>query len=133
MTYEEALVYVDELRGRFDAFSTHDKQLIEQLYMDVLDKKFKRTSCKDCYRDAYIEITNYLKREKKMKEKCKYKLRAGFVIHDFKTGRIFTNANLTDKIAKDYLKAFPKQRKMFETVPEEEEEEVVFFNDVKQK
>ena len=62
-----------------------------------------------------------------MKEKCGYKLRAGFIIQDFTTGKVYTNANLTDKVAKAYLKEFPKQVRMFEVVPEDEEEQEVTF------
>jgi hypothetical protein len=39
---------------------------------------------------------------------------------------VYTNANLTDKVAKSYLKAYPSQAKFFEVMPEEEEEEVTF-------
>lgn len=123
MTYRQAKKLVEELRSRYNDFSASDEKVIETLYYEVLRKEFKRTTCRDCYRDAYIEITTYLNREKKMKEKCNYKLRAGFIIQDFATGKVYTNANLTDKVAKAYLKEFPKQVKMFEVIPEEEEEE----------
>lgn len=122
MTYKQALKHVEELRSHYNGFSASDERLIETLYYEVLRKEFKRTTCRDCYRDAFIEIATFLKREKKMKEKCNYKLRAGFIIHDFNTGKIYTNANLTDKVAKAYLKAYPKQAKYFEVMPEEETE-----------
>ena len=68
--YQEALQLADELRARFDTgFSASDKESIVKLYVEVLRKDFKRTNCNDCYRDALIEVCNYLKREKKMKEK----------------------------------------------------------------
>lgn len=124
MTYKEALECCNELRGRFDGFSTSDKKLIERLYKEVLDKRITRKSCKDCYRDAFVEIYNYLKREKRMKEKCNYRLKAGVVLQDFENGRIYTNANLTDKVAKAWLKKYPRQERMFEIVPDEEETEI---------
>lgn len=124
MTYTEALAMVEELRSRYNDFSAHDKKTIELLYKEVLDKKFVPTTCRDCYRDAYIEIATYLKREKGMKEKCKYRLKNGAVLQDFEKGRIYTNANLTDKIAKKWLEKYPKQRIVFAEIPEEEEEEI---------
>lgn len=127
MTYRQAKKLVEELRSRYNGFSASDEKIIETLYYEVLRKEFKRTTCRDCYRDAYIEISTYLNREKKMKEKCNYKLRAGFIIQDFSTGKVYTNANLTDKVAKAYLKEFPKQVRMFEVVPEDEEEQEVTF------
>lgn len=120
MTYEEALLIVNELRGRFESgFSTSDKEAIETLYQEVLRKEFKRTNCQDCYRDALIEVYNYLKTEKKMKAKCLYVLLAGVIIQDFANGKVYTNANLTDEVAEGYLKRFPKQIKMFQSYPED--------------
>lgn len=120
MTYEEALLIVNELRGRFESgFSTSDKEVIETLYREALRKEFKRTNCQDCYRDALIEVYNYLKTEKKMKAKCLYVLLAGVIIQDFANGKVYTNANLTDEVAEGYLKRFPKQIKMFQSYPED--------------
>lgn len=55
-----------------------------------------------------------------MKEKCNYSLRAGFIIHcpTFHDGKIYTNDNLTDAVAAEYLAAFPGQRPMFAKVAE---------------
>ena len=105
MTYQEALQLADELKARFDAgFSTSEKESIAKLYVEVLRKELKRTNCNDCYRDALIEVCNYLKREKKMKEKCAY--------------------SLTDEAAESYLKKFPKQIQMFAQKPENWEERI---------
>lgn len=115
----------DELKARFDAgFSSSDKECISELYREVLCKELKRTNCNDCYRDALIEVYNYLKREKKMKEKCAYSLLAGVIIQDFENGKVYTNANLTDEVAENYLKRFPKQIQMFAKNPEDWEERI---------
>ena len=60
-----------------------------------------------------------------MAEEKKFKLRAGAIINcpNFYNGKVFSNENLTDKVAEEYLKAFPEQREMFEELPEEENEE----------
>lgn len=123
MKYQEALFMVDDLKTRFDAgFSSSDKESISELYREVLRRELKRTNCNDCYRDALIEVYNYLKTEKKMKEKCAYSLLAGFIIQDFENGKMYTNANLTDEVAEDYLKRFPKQIQMFAKFPDDWEE-----------
>lgn len=115
----------DELRTRFDVgFSASDKESITELYREVLRKELKRTNCNDCYRDALIEVYNFLKTEKKMKEKCAYSLLAGAIIQDFENGKVYTNANLTDGIAENYLKRFPKQIQMFARFPEDWEERI---------
>ena len=56
-----------------------------------------------------------------MREKCDYHMRAGFIIRcgDFDGGEIYTNANLTNDVARRYLERFPNKRKMFDRIPEE--------------
>lgn len=124
MTYDEAVLLCNDLRGRYDApFSNLDKKSIERLYGEVLGKTFKPTNCQNCYHDALIEIILYLKREKRMAEKSNYRLRAGYIINNphFRGGRIFTNDNLTDAIAAEYLEMFPANTKMFQQMPEKRE------------
>ena len=62
-----------------------------------------------------------LRKEQKMREKCDYHMRAGFVIRcgDFDGGEIYTNANLTNDVARRYLERFPAKRVMFDRIPEE--------------
>lgn len=121
MTYQEALTATERLRGHFDEkFSQSDKDLIVELYYEVLNKTFRPTSCQQCYHDALIEIYLYLKREKKMAKKCNYRMKAGFIIScpDFHNGRIYTNDNLTDAIAKEYLQKYPKRENCFSKMPD---------------
>jgi len=122
MTYEEALTIVEELRGRINApFSLEDKQTIARLYPEITGKTFRKTACKRCYQDAVIEMAVKLRKEQKMREKCDYHMRAGFIIRcgDFDNGQIYTNANLTNDVAKRYLERFPQKRAMFDRIPEE--------------
>lgn len=121
MTYDEALVIVEELRGHGNApFSIEQKQLIADTYLEVMGRKFRRTSCRRCYHDAVIEMAVRLRKEQKMAEKCDYRMRAGFIIHHPQVdgGKIYTNANLTNEAAEKYLSLFPQKRVMFEQVPE---------------
>ena len=123
MTYDEALVIVEELRGHDRApFSIEQKQRIEEIYPMIMGRTFRKTSCKRCYHDAVIEMVVKLRKSKKMErtEKCDYRMRAGFIIHTpaIDGGKIYTNANLTNEVARRYLELFPQKRVMFEAVPE---------------
>lgn len=121
MTYEEALARVEELRGRINApFSLEDKGEIARLYPEIVGKPFRKTACRRCYQDAVIEMAVKLRKEQKMREKCNYHMRAGFIIRcgDFDGGEIYTNANLTDDVARRYLERFPQKRAMFDRIPE---------------
>ena len=122
MTYQEALDRVEELRGHGNApFSIEDKQLIARLYPEITGRTFHKTACRRCYQDAVIEMAVKLRKDQKMKEKCNYHMRAGFIIRcgDFDNGQIYTNANLTNDVAKRYLERFPNKRNMFDRIPEE--------------
>ena len=76
-----------------------------------------------CYHDALIEIYHTLKRNRKMAEKCNYRLRAGYLINSptFRGGAIYSNDNLTDEVAEEFLNAFPERVDMFQQLPKAEE------------
>lgn len=123
MTYEEATAKVSELKARFDrTFDSDDKEVIESLYFEVTRKRFVPTTCQQCYHDALIEIYLKLKKEKAMPKQCNYVMKAGFIIScpDFYNGKIFTNENLTDKVAHEYLTKYPQMEKYFQKIPSEE-------------
>jgi hypothetical protein len=122
MTYQEALVIVTGLRGHGNApFSVEQKRKITAIYPEIMGKSFRRTACQRCYHDAVIEMAVKLRKEQKMREKCDYHMRAGFIIRcgDFDGGEIYTNANLTNDVARRYLERFPQKRAMFDRIPEE--------------
>ena len=123
MTYTEAREEAERLRQAYDrSYTEREKRMVARLYMEVLGKEFQPTTCQQCYHDALIEVYLYLKNNKTMAKRCNYRLRAGFIIScpDFKSGKIFTNDNLTDAVAKEYLAKYPKQEKMFQKLPETE-------------
>lgn len=123
MTYEEATAKVGELKERFDSpFDATDKAVIETLYFEVTRKRFVPTTCQQCYHDALIEIYLKLKKEKVMPQKCNYAMKAGFIIScpDFYRGKIFTNENLTDKVAHEYLTKYPHMESYFQKIPSDE-------------
>ena len=120
MTLDEVKKIIEKLRGRFDSpYSTSDKSTIEGLYYEVLGKTFRPTSCQQCYHDAVIEIYCYIKKNNSMAEKSNYRLRAGVIINcpNFRGGKIYTNDNLTDKVASEFLKMFPDQEVLFQKLP----------------
>ena len=123
MTYKEATAKVWELKARFDSpFDATDKAVIETLYFEVTHKRFVPTTCQQCYHDALIEIYLKLKKEKAMPKTCNYAMKAGFIIScpDFYHGKIFTNENLTDKVAHEYLTKYPHMESYFQKIPSEE-------------
>ena len=123
MTYKEATAKVEELKERFDSpFDATDKAVIETLYFEVTRKRFVPTTCQQCYHDALIEIYLKLKKEKAMPKTCNYAMKAGFIIScpDFYHGKIFTNENLTDKVAHEYLTKYPHMESYFQKIPSDE-------------
>lgn len=117
MTYEEAIIIAERLRTHYDsAFSSSERDEISTLYEAVLARKMKITNCQRCYHDALIEIICFLKKEKRMAERSKYVMRAGFIIHspEFENGKIYTNDNLTDDVADRFMAQFPNTKKMFD-------------------
>lgn len=126
MTIENAIMLVDELRGRFDApFNQADKDTIERTYKAVVGRTFVQTSCQQCYHDAVLEIYHHIKKYGKMAEVKKYNLKAGAIINcpNFQGGKVFSNENLTDKVAAEYLNEYPDQVGLFETYENPEENE----------
>lgn len=125
MSVDDAILILTELRGRVDSgLSSMEKAQVARLYGEVLGKTFKPTTCRDCYRDAIIEMMLYLRKNGAMKEKSRYVLLNGVIIREFGTGKVYSNANLTDKVAEDWLRKYPQQIRMFAAYPEDWQERV---------
>ena len=123
----EVIEVVNRLKelGSIASLSSSDKAEIESLYALVLDKKFVRTSCSDCYRDAVIEMSVYLNKNGKMKEKSEYGLKNGVLLQmGFGSAEMYTNDNLTDEVAEKYLAKYPDNIKYFSKKPDDWEERV---------
>lgn len=124
MEVSEIIDRLKELGGK-SSLSSSEKAEVASLYYDVLGKKFVRTSCKDCYRDAIIEMIAYLNKNGKMKEKSNYVLKNGVVLQPvFGSSQFYTNANLTDEVAENYLAANPSASKLFSVIPPDWENRV---------
>lgn len=100
-------------RANLSVLSSDDKQTIEELYTQLLNKPFiKRAGCADCYRDALLEIKIHLKHSK-----MKYSLKKGALVFDHSQNEYYTDANLTDEAAERVLSASPSLINQFETFP----------------
>lgn len=120
MTPAEVLRTLDELnRSPQGSYSAVEKAEIVRLYDLVLGRSFGERRCPDRWRDAIIEMIVYLKKFGKMREKSNYRLRAGVVIQLPGCSDVYTNANLTDEVARTYLELFPAAARRFETIPDD--------------
>ncbi|MBV3867536.1 hypothetical protein [Phocaeicola coprocola] len=124
---KEVIEVVNRLNelGSNASLSSLDKTEIENLYTLVLNKKFVRTSCSNCYHDAVIEMIVYLKKNKKMKEKSEYGLKNGALLQmEFGSSEFYTNENLTDEIAEKYLSKYPGNIGLFAKKPDDWEDRI---------
>ena len=118
VSYEETLRTLEEMRSRFDSgFSSSDKVKIETLYLQICGKRVRNTGCRDCYRDAYIEIRSKLKQLGKMPKKPNYTLKAGAIIHPQGTSKFYSLANIPEDVAEEWLGKYPADINKFETYP----------------
>ena len=86
----------------------------------ILGHPVKNTACKDCYRDAYIEIRYKLKKLGTMPKEKKFYLRAGVLLHF--AGAMYVNENLTDDIAMDAINDNRGRLDLFQKTPDNLEE-----------
>lgn len=100
-------------------FTSEQRQLIAEAYKTLLGKDIPNCSCRHRYSDALIEICFTFKISSNMK--TKYQLKAGVII--WLGTECYNNHNLTDEVAKEYLKRYPEAReKEFQAWPEEPQE-----------
>jgi len=112
------------MKGRLNDLSLSDKTLIENLFGIVFRYPFTKTNCGDCYRDAVMQMYAYLQKNEIMEKKSNYSLKAGVVVCIPEDSTIYTNKNLTDKVAEEYIKANPKVIGLFASYPSDWEERI---------
>ena len=115
---------LSEMKGRINNLSSSDKSFIENTYKIVLWRQFTKTSCGDCYKDAVMQIYNYLKKNEIMTRKSNYLLKAGVILMMPGCKDIYNNQNLTDDVAERHLKDKPKAINLFESYPEDWEKRI---------
>ena len=119
MTYEETMTRLKEMESRYqDGFSSLDRSLLDSLYFNIFGREITNRGCSDCYRDAYMEILIYLKRNKAMPKKSDFVLKPGAIITFFGEPKCYSNANITDEAALRFLAINPSNEKLFEHLPE---------------
>lgn len=125
MEYQEAMQQLTRLRSQLVAggddsvFSNDDREIIEELHKEEFGKPVRDCGCRDRYADAVIVLYQKLKRTKTMAKDQQYILRPGILI--WVGTDAYSRHNLTDKVAKAYLKAHPEARDQFEKAPKEAE------------
>lgn len=100
------------------AFNDEQRQLIAETYKSQLGKEIPNCSCRNRYSDALDEIAITFKIKFSNIMNPKYRLFAGVII--WLGTECYSNANLTDEVAEEYLRRFPQAReKEFQLWPEE--------------
>ena len=123
MDYQEAMQQLTRLRsllvagGDDSVFSDEDRQTIEAIHIAETGQKVRDCNCKDRYTDAVIVLYQKLKRTQTMAKDQKYMLRPGVII--WIGTEAYSRHNLTDQVARAYLKKHPEDRKKFERLPED--------------
>lgn len=112
-----------ELFGRVVSKATYTPQeaaRISAAYLQIFKRQVVRT-CGNCLGDALAELVAfYCKDKERMKEQqeCTYQLRAGMLIRmNFGDNVYYSNANLTDKVAEEYILANPSRLSDFAKYP----------------
>lgn len=125
MDYKEVMTTLQSMKSHFnDGFSTLDRSYLDRLHYNIFGRDITNRGCSDCYRDAFILINNYLKKNKTMPQKCNYRLKPGAVIQFFGKSAIYSNPNLTDEIAEKYLGLNSDNKCMFSDLPSDWEARV---------
>ena len=115
MTTSEAYTTLLALSRASQPYSALEESKINEIYTAVTGKKMRDCNCRDKWHDAIVEALIYIKNNGKMREKCDYTLRAGVILHV--GSRVYTNANLTNEVAEQFLKDNPNAVGRFAVVP----------------
>lgn len=118
MTEQEAQAELMILRGL--ATSGHDlalvRERIDRLYWAVCRKHLRKCNCKDKYKDALLEIYAKLMYHKKTNTTMAQSRLVRGVVLQWR-GNHYTNSNLTDEVAREFLASFPQRKDWFATLP----------------
>ena len=118
MTTEEAQAELMILRGL--ASSGNDlalvRERIDRLYWAVCRKHLRTCKCKNVEKDALLEIYAKLKYNQKTNTTMAQARLVNGVVLKWQ-GNHYTNANLTDEVAREFLSAFPVRKDWFAVLP----------------
>lgn len=102
------------------------KDRLNNLYRVVCGKSLPTCNCKNKLDDAIIEIYVQLKREnitEIMERKAKLVQGVALLHVEGFDGVIYTNHNLTDEVARAFLKQRPDRKDWFEVLPDMDDEQ----------
>ena len=118
MTEQEAQAELMILRGL--ASSGNDlalvRERIDRLYWAVCRKYLRTCRCKNVEKDALLEIYAKLKYHQKTNTTMAQARLVNGVVLQWK-GNHYTNANLTDEVAREFLATFPMRKDWFAELP----------------
>ncbi len=125
MTVEELQGIIGDvaLEGRLSSLTATpaDAERLDKAYQAVFRQPLPRT-CGNCLYDAFILLKIQDKNDMENKLKSTFALKAGVILRleDEKTGKrlLYSNANITDDVAKEYLAKHPNEMHYFSRVPE---------------
>ena len=122
MTTEQAKAELSHLRGIAEGgdIPSNFKARLEALYWAVCRKTLRKCNCKDVIPDALAEIYFKLKTINDKDMATTARLVNGVVLQH--NGNHYTNANLTDEVAREFLAEFPQRKDWFATLPAEEKD-----------
>lgn len=125
MTIEEVRSEFQVMKSHFKGgFSYKEQQYIESIYIRLFNKPMqKRSGCQDCYRDAFILISNKLKSMTEMPKESPYKLKAGVVASSFGSSDFYV-LEMPEEAAEKWLHEFPERINQFQKFPEDWQERV---------
>lgn len=119
MSRDEIAAKAKELAGHLSEYGESGllpyRDDIEQLYWLVCRKTLRRCNCRNVLPDAVIEI--YTRVKKNDYTMSKAILKNGAVIQTA-DGGIYTAANITDEVAREYLAKYPGRAGLFAVLPD---------------
>lgn len=126
MTNEQAHNELTALRGLIESGAdlASLRGRIDTLYFAVCGKHLRRCNCKNVEMDAIVEIHRKLKMYESKKidmTQAQARLVNGVVLQW--KGNHYTNSNLTDEVAREFLAAFPVRKDWFAVLPPEKADE----------
>lgn len=122
---QELRVCFDAMRANFDTgFTGKEREEIARQSVRLLNKPVRRSSCRDCYRDAYIEVVKKLGELTEMPKIPDYILKAGVVYQVPCGNKVYTGANIPNEVAEGWLKKNKTVIKFFQRFPSDWEARV---------
>ena len=92
------------------------RERVDRLYWAVCRKHLRTCKCKNVEKDALLEIYAKLMYHKKTNTTMAQARLVRGVVLQYK-GAHYTNSNLTDEVARDFLASFPQRKDWFEILP----------------